>query len=160
VAKFLILALFIAIPLLPAIAQSAGGDERQIAELIQRINHSWTTIDGVGEMRSVMSDSGSYAVLRDPRGQTGNVFLGKDDFLALFDRMLKGGLPKKHVHTTKALSIVGSVAYEVGELEHVDGQGNRSVDRQFFVYVKQAAGWRLQTTLPLDAVEDIIARSR
>jgi hypothetical protein len=137
-----------------------SGDELAIRALMNRINlavNADTAEKGVEIMRGVLSDKGYTMVL--PRGDMpSEAFVGdKKSFCEALSQSLRNG-PKWGVHKVQQITLIGPIAYEIGETEQLDAEGKVQGSIWLNVFAKEDVGWRLVFSTPADSARKALRR--
>ena len=108
------------------------------------------TVDkGVEIMRGVLSDKG-FAWVRPQSERPSEAFVGdKKWFCEQLAERLRNG-PIGMVHKVKQISIVGPIAYEIGESKYVGPDRKAYTEVWLNVLAKQDVGWRLVFATPAE----------
>ncbi|MDP2896132.1 MAG: hypothetical protein Q8Q12_06180 [bacterium] len=137
----------------------ASDDELAIRALMERINlacNADTAEKGVEIMRGVVSDKG-YTVVQ-PNAERMEAFVG--DKKALCDALsqsLRNG-PKWGVHKVQQITIVGFVAYEIGETKDPNQDPKAAPNTWLNVFAKEDVGWKLVFSTPAAAAQKAFRR--
>lgn len=128
-------------------------DELVIRALMEKINlavNSDSPEKGVEIMRAVLSDK-SYTIVL-PRGDMpSQAFVGdRKSFCEMLSQALRNG-QKWGVHNIQQLTIVGPVAYEIGETKDPNRDPKLPPNTWLNVFAKEDVGWRLVFSTPAAA---------
>lgn len=133
--------------------QMDSSDELAIRALMERINlacNADTAEKGVEIMRGVLSDKSYTAVL--PRGDMpSEAFVGdKKSFCEMLSQALRNG-QKWGVHQIQQITVIGPIAYEIGETEDPNRDPKAPPNTWLNVFAKEDVGWRLVFSTPAAA---------
>jgi hypothetical protein len=129
-----------------------ANDQRAIRALVEKINLSMnagTADKGVEIMRGVVSDKGYTIVLPRPDKPSDAVVGDKKMLLEAVSQSLRIG-PKMGVHKVQQVTIVGPIAYEIGETQRPDQDAKARGDAWLNVFAKEDGEWKLVFGTPAD----------
>ena len=138
----------------------ASDDELAIRALMERINlacNADTAEKGVEIMRGVLSDK-SYTFVLPRADMASEATVG--DKKALCDALsqsLRNG-QKWGVHEIQQITIVGFVAYEIGETRDPNQDPKTPGNTWLNVFAKEDVGWRLVFSTPAAAAQKAFRR--
>jgi hypothetical protein len=137
-----------------------SNDELAIRALMDKINlacNADTAEKGVEIMRGVLSDKGYTFVL--PRADTpSEAIVGdKKALCEALSQSLRNG-PKWGVHTVRRITVVGPIAYEIGETKGPNQDPKAPRNIWLNVFAKEDVGWKLVFCTPADSAQKALRR--
>lgn len=123
-----------------------------VRNLIRRIEHAWTSPQGVDIMADVLSPRAFAWAAPLPGNRQQALVLNRVAFLAVFSQALQREPPLRHEHDIRSLVVEGPMAWEVGDVRHVGPAGRERRTRVLNVFARENEGWRLLFSTPADNV--------
>jgi ketosteroid isomerase-like protein len=67
--------------------------------------------------------------------------------------MQQGKRPRKHEHKIKSITIIGPVAYEIGDVLDITADGSQRHSEVMNIFAKEDTGWKLVQSVPMDNIQ-------
>ena len=134
--------------------QGESSDEREIRALYVKINAAMsaeTAEEGVEIMKGILSDKAFTFVMPLPENPPRVLVGDKKALLAGLADSIRNG-PRWGTHEVRRISIVGPVAYEIGESKAAGQDSTAPVQNWLNVFAKEDVGWRIVYSTPADGV--------
>lgn len=149
--------LFVSLACVTAIAlaqQGNSSDEDAIRILMEEkfssAFNAGSVDKGLEILRGVLSDKG-YVSVSPQSEKPSEAFVGdKKWYCEQLAKWLANG-PIKMVHKVKQITIIGPIAYEIGESKYVGPDGKARTEVWLNVLARQDGGWRLVFATPADS---------
>ncbi len=141
--------------------QRVSSDELAIRALLDKVNlacNADTAEKGVEIMRGVLSDKSYVSVL--PRGDRPSeaAVADKNVFCEFLSQSLRNG-PRWGVHKVQEITIVGPMAYEIGESRRPNQDPKTRGSIWLNVFAKEDVGWRLVFSTPAESAQKALGRA-
>ncbi len=140
--------------------QMDSSDELAIRALMERINlacNADTAEKGVEIMRGVLSDK-SYTFVLPRADMPSEAIVGDKKVLCdALSQSLRNG-PKWGVHKVLQITVVGPIAYEIGETKDPNQDPKARGTTWLNVFAKEDVGWKLVFSTPAAAAQKAFRR--
>jgi hypothetical protein len=140
--------------------QGDSSDELAIRALLDKVNlacNADSADKGAEILGSVISDK-SYVTLLPRADRPSEALVGDKKLLCeVLAQSLRNG-QKWGVHEIRQITIVGPIAYEIGENRRPNQDPKTPVNTWLNVFAKEDVGWRLVFSTPADSVQKALRR--
>jgi metallo-beta-lactamase class B len=133
----------LSVPSVSAQDRRERSSERAIRALIEKFNACWNADNGPALVGEVLSEKAFVLARHSAPDATEAFVLNKAGYLEAFkQRVWKADL-RKHEHRINSITVVGTLAYELGTNTDVSAGGEERSSDVLNVFAEEEAGWKL-----------------
>lgn len=138
--------------------QKVSPDEKAIRDLVDKINRAYAAKDAE-LLREVLSEKAFAFALPRPAAPRLALVFDRDAFCRALAQHFRSRPPRLHEHRMLSVTVVGPMAYEVGETTDVAFDGTERLYGIVNVFAKDEAGWRMVFSVPAPDITEALSGS-